>query len=250
MKFRKRLQLLILSASIVSFFLCIVIFIFAGRESEKAFNQGTQLQNSLVVEDEEISFFIDSNRNQVKDSSETNCEQCATKQVLAEIVTKVGKELIIKDIDSDGTLQLRSTEVSSIWGYIADKKILIPLYNFSAKQKGTDIQIPVIQTSYELIGGNTNVSTISSEEVSEKNFETSFTFDSIIPAVNAFVNTDSPVWFVYYPNPDKTDTYYISSGLILASTDSKNRSSTYWHFLGDYSTQEDIEHYKLVIPVK
>ena len=111
-----------------------------------------------------------------------------------------------------------------------------------------EFNIPVIATNYELVEENSNIGNIDYQNLNNYNYEINFEFTNIIPALDNYLDSDLPVWYVYYPNVNVTDKYYISSGLIEASNDTTVSSSTVWHFVEEYSTIGNIDQYKLLIP--
>lgn len=248
MKLRKRIQLLFLSLSIVSFIILTLFFFILGNENNEISAQDSDFADSLLFSDEKVTFYIDTNNNQKKDNEEINCEQCATKQILVEIVTDIGKELVVKEIESDGTLELKSTRVSALWAYIPSEKLLIPTFTFTNSLDESDYQVPVVSTNYELVGENSNIGSVDYRSLNSNNYEIDFEFKNIIPVLDNFVNSDLPVWFIFYPNLEAMDNYYISSGLIETSSDNSNISSTFWHFVQEYSNIDNLDNYKLIIP--
>jgi len=248
MKVKQRLQFLLLSLSIVSFFLLIFLFFIAGRDNNDGSSQDSGLFNSLKVSNEQISFFLDTNNNQIHDNEEESCSQCVTKQILLEINTGVGRELAVHEIDENGLLQIRSTEIISLWGYLPEEKLIIPVHTFSSDMEGSDIAIPVIKSTYELIGENANINSISASRLSQNNYQIDFEFNTLIPALNNFINSDLPFWFLYYPNIDQKDIFYLAAATVNSLGESKNLAKTYWHFTEDYTNTEDIDNYRLLIP--
>lgn len=248
MKVKQRLQFLLLSLSIVSFFLLIFLFFVANRNDNPESIQNSRQLNSLKVSNEQISFFLDTNNNQTKDNEEELCEQCATKQILLEVNSREGRKLIVKEIAENGSLQIRSTELISLWGYLPDEKLVIPVHTFSSDMAGTDIFIPVIKLTYELIGENANISSISASKLSQNNYQIEFEFNTLIPALNNFVNSDSPIWFLYYPSNDQIDKYYLSPATVNTQGTSKSNAKTYWHFTEEHTNLESIDNYRLLIP--
>lgn len=248
MKVKQRLQLLLLSLSIVSFFLLIFMFLLAGRDQNDSLSQTLNPSGTLEITDEQIVFFIDSNNNNIKDSEETLCSQCVGTQILIEIDTVSGREIIQKEIGENSTLSIEETEVGSLWGYLPEEKLIIPVYTFSSEMRGQDISVPVVQSTYMLIAENANISGISSTQLSEKNYQIDFEFKTLVPALNNFLNSENPVWILFYPNLEQKDRYYLASGTVNSLGESKSISTTYWHFQEDHSTIESIENFMLLIP--
>ncbi len=248
MKVKQRLQLLILSISIVSFFIFIFLFLLVGREQNEFDSNNPNPSGSLKVTNEEISFFIDKNKNNIKDNEEEDCSQCATKQILIETNSGNRREIVKKVISDDAILPAESTDIVSLWGYLPDDKLIVPLYTFSSELRGQDISIPVIESTYMLIAENANINGISANELSEKNYQIDFEFGTLVPALNSFVNSDKPVWYLFYPDLDEKGDYYLASGTVRTLGESKSTSSSYWHFLEDYKEIENIDHYMLLIP--
>jgi len=248
MKLRKRLQLMFLSLSIVSFIILTVFFFVLGNEGSDITAQDSDLADSILFTDQKINLYYDINNNQQKDNEETTCEQCASKQILVEIVTDVGKELVVREIESDGTLDLKSTRASALWGYLPNEKLVIPTFTFTNLMDDKQFDIPVIAINYELVGENSNIGNVDYRNLNNNNYEINFEFKNIIPVLDNFLNSDLPVWYVYYPNVDVSDNYYVSSGLIETYNEKTNNSSTYWHFVQEYSSIDNINQYKLLIP--
>lgn len=248
MKLRKRIQLMFLSLSIVSFIVLTLFFFIMGNEGKDISAQDSELADSLQFKDQKIYFYYDTNNNQQEDNEESICEQCVSKQILVEIVTDIGKELVVREIESGGTLNLKSTRVSALWAYLPSEKLVIPTYTFTSLMEEGEFNIPVIATNYELVGENSNIGNIDYQNLNNYNYEINFEFTNIIPALDNYLDSDLPVWYVYYPNINITDKYYISSGLIEASNDTTVTSSTVWHFVEEYSTIGNLDQYKLLIP--
>lgn len=248
MKVKQRLQFLLLSLSIVSFFLLIFLFFIASRNDSDRSTQNAEITSSLKVTNEVISFFVDANHNQIYDSEEELCDQCVAKQILLEINTSVGRELVVKEIDENASLQIKSTEIISLWGYLPEEKLIIPVHTFAPDMANNDIAIPVIKSNYELIAENANIGEISASQLSINNYQIDFEFNTLVPALNSFINTDVPVWFLFYPNTDHSDIYYLASGTVSSLGESKSLSKTYWHFTESYASVENINNYRLLIP--
>ena len=248
MKLRKRIQLMFLSLSIVSFLILTLFFFVMGNEGNDISAQDSDLADSLLFDNQKINLFYDLNNNQQKDNEESACEQCASKQILVEIVTDVGKELVVREIESDGTIKLKSTRVSALWAYLPNEKLVIPTFTFTNLMDEEEFNIPVIAINYELVGENSNIGNIDYRNLNNNNYELDFEFKNIIPVLDNFLNSDLPVWYVYYPNLDVNDNYYISSGLIVTTNEKTNNSSTFWHFMQEYSSIDNIDQYRLLIP--
>lgn len=248
MKLRKRIQLMFLSLSIVSFLILTLFFFVIGNEGRDISAQDNDLADSLLINNQKINLYLDTNNNQKKDNEESICEQCATKQILVEIVTDIGKELVVREIEPDGTLDLSSTRVTALWAYLPNEKLIIPTFTFTNLMNDEQFDIPVIAVNYELVGENSNIGNVDYRNLNSNNYEINFEFKNIIPVLDNFLNSDLPVWYVYYPNLEVTDNYYISSGLIETTNEKTNNSSTFWHFLQEYSSIDNIDQYKLLIP--
>ncbi len=248
MKLRKRIQLMVLSLSIVSFLVLTLFFFVMSNEGSDISAQDYDLADSLLIDNQKINLYYDNNNNQLKDSEESTCEQCASKQILIEIVTDVGKELIVRETESDGTLNLKSIRVSALWAYLPEEKLIIPTFTFTNMMDNSEFDIPVIALNYELVGENSNIGNVDYRNLNNNNYEIDFEYKNIIPVLDNFINSDLPVWYVYYPNADVVDNYYISSGLIETTNEKTNNSSTFWHFVQEYSTIDNIDQYKLLIP--
>jgi hypothetical protein len=248
MKFKKRLQFLALSISLVSVLLLLFLFFVADDSKSEESGLGSGELSSLEITDEVIRFFIDGNINNIKDTSEEFCSLCVAKQIHLEIKTEVGNELVIKEIQENESLEATGLNITALWGYSSDVKFIIPYYSFTDKMSGTDIYIPVVKTSYELIGENTNVRRIDPLDISDHYYETQFEFSSLVPALNSFVNSETPVWFVFYPNQERADKYYLAPGNIVSQGEGKHIANTYWYFNEKYLTQSNINNYRLVIP--
>ena len=248
MKFKKRLQFLALSISLMAVLLFIFLFIVSDdSKSEESFLGSNEL-SSLKVSDEVIRFFIDENINNIKDSNEEFCSLCVTKQIILEIKTEVGNEIVIKEIQENESLEVNGLTITALWGYSPDEKFIIPYYSFSNKMSGQDIYIPVVKTTFELVGENTNVRKIDAKDLSDHYYETQFEFNSLVPALNNYVNSETPIWFVYFPNQERLDKYYLAPGYIQLLGEGKNIVNTYWYLNEKYLTQSNINNYRLLIP--
>lgn len=248
MKVKQRLQLLLLSISIVSFFLLIFLFLLVGRDQNDSPSQSLNPSASLEITDEEISFFIDSNNNNTKDSEEDLCSQCVGTQILLEVNMNSGREIISKVVGENSSLSVESTEISSLWGYLPEEKLIVPMYTFSPEMRGQDIFVPVVESTYMLIAENANITSISSTQLSERNYQIDFEFGALVPALNSFINSETPVWFLFYPDIENKDNYYLASGTVNSLGESKSLSTTYWHVLEDQADLENIDNFMLLIP--
>lgn len=247
MKAKKKLQFFLLSFFLVMFFIFLIIFFIIGKDAPSALSTKSKSYNSLRVDNEQIYFFIDSNNNQMYDIDEELCSQCVTKQIIVEVSTKKGKELIRKEVSESSKLELNSTEVISLWGYLPEEKLVIPVYSFSPDIKDKDLYIPVLEVNYELIGENTNISGISTRTLSKNNYQIDFEFQQLIPALDSYVNTAKPIIFVYYPDESQLDNYFLATGSIK-TMNGVNVVQTYWHFNQSYDTKSNIENYRFLIP--
>ena len=249
MKFRKRIQILLLSLSIVSFFTLILFFLVVEDDKNSTIAQDSQSSNPLYFENETVSFYVDSNNNQTKDTGETDCDLCASKQILVEVQSGDNDEIKELQISEDTKLYIDSMSISTLWGYFPDVKLLIPTYTFTSQSDTEQISIPVVEINYELAGENSNIRNIDFRNISSNNYEINFEYKTIMPVLDDFVNSGLPVWFIYYPEVGELDKYYVSLGPIeSASGESKNISMTYWHFSEEYSNIDNIDQFKLLIP--
>jgi len=247
MNFKQRLQLAILSISVVVFFVLIFIY-FIARDDKDTFTLNANNQDYLKVEDEDISFFLDENNNQIKDTGEELCTQCVGKQILIEINTELGNDLVSRIVETDSKVLLKSTRISSLWGYFPEERLIIPYYGFSIDLAGQDIEIPVLRIGYELAGENSNIESIDVEELSENNFEITMTLTKLVPVLKDLLNSEKPLWLIYYPNLESKSNYYLSSTTINGDETSRSTIHSLWHFLGKYTTLSERENYKILTP--
>ena len=247
MNIKQRLQLAILSIFVVTFFVLTFIY-FVSDEDDGSFVLNANSQDYLKVEDESISFFLDENNNQTKDTGEEFCTQCVGKQILIEINTDLGNDLVARSIENDSQVLLKSTRISSLWGYFPEEKLIIPYYGFSIDLKGSEIEIPVLRIGYELAGENSSIESIDVKEISENNFEITMLLTKLVPVLNDFLNSERPLWIIYYPNLDAKSNYYLSSTTIKGEEVSRSTIRSLWHFLGEYTTTSNSENFKILTP--
>lgn len=248
MNLKQRLQLAILSISVVAFFVLIFIY-FIAKDENNALVLNTNNQDYLKVEDESISFYLDENNNQTKDTGEELCTQCVGKQILIEIHTDIGNDVVSRNIETDSVILIKSTRISSLWGYFSEEKLIIPYYSFNINQEGKDIEIPVLRIGYELAGENSNIESIEVKELSENNLEITMLLTKLVPVLNDYLNTKKPLWLIYYPNLDAKSNYYLSSTTINGAEVSRSTIHSLWHFLGKYNTTKSRENYKILTPI-
>lgn len=245
MKFRQKLQLFILSVSVVAFFLLISIYFIVGEDNSKLSSDESD-RNYLEINNERISFFIDTNRNQTKDTTESPCTQCVGKQVLIEITTDIGRDLVERIIEEESTLNLEAAKVSSLWSYLPQEKLIIPYFSFDGELSGTEIFIPVEEVGYDLAGENANIGSILVEEISRNNYENTMVLTKLVPVLNTFYNSEQQLWILYYPNLESKNNYYLSSTKITQGTGTQSEMSSLWHLLGNYSTLENSSNYRIL----
>lgn len=242
----KRVQLTILSVSLVLFF--VLGFVYIGNSISSPLNaESGSTDNYLTISDEKLSLFLDTNYNQSKDTEEGICKQCIGKQIIVEINTDTGKELVIREVSKEGLLDLSNLKVSKIWAYIEDPKLVIPIFSFAPELQGTEINIPAVKIENALIGENTNIQSIKVNKVSDEYYQTIFTIPFLPPVIENAVSVGTPLWMVYYPEGKNQTNYQVSH--IQTSEDGSNTiMKAIWNLDEELKSLKKAESYLLLIP--
>ena len=74
------------------------------------------------------------------------------------------------------------------------------------------------------------------------------TLTKLVPVLKDLLNSEKPLWLIYYPNLESKSNYYLSSTTINGDETSRSTIHSLWHFLGKYTTLSERENYKILTP--
>lgn len=198
-------------------------------EKEEKEEENNEVIISEIV-DRNISFFIDKNRNRIKDNDDINCMYCKDIDMF---LGKMNTNISIK-VKTDSHSKLYPEIVGDnnlIWGVINDKFGLIPNHPIILGDNSSDILIPIWEYSGLVAGINADIKNIDMD-----NNKVRITIDKLIPIMKTAYESQKQIWIKYN---DSNSNYY----LILGSINTNDNKYEYSFSINNINSIsiEDIE---------
>lgn len=171
-----------------------------------------------------VQVFIDKDRDQNLTAGEEVCAHCRDMEFIA-VEVSYGEDypseekMSILNVKDQGILDENELMVvNSIWGYSAEKDLLIPETSVAINDGSGDLNIPVWEVDVNLSGVNANISQIDWDK--ETNIII-IELSKLIPSLQTRFEKNEDVWVAFYPNKENSEKIYLGEGKIKKDTTSE-----------------------------